>query len=1297
MVDNTVRCPNCRLSNHFTARFCRQCGVPITATLVRDGIDRRRQLFEIIARMESNIESRSKTDQRLSYSLSMLALALIILVPILLLNTEEPYGWGWLPIPVYGLVYLAGFLGSLVVLDRSIVRRNSHFARQNRLLLDLIRYLRIRDGLSEINIRDRIVALEKAARRAIQGKRKRTSVLRLFLPALTYAAVIYLFSSAFLPPLLNTLAASHPPLRPLFVSVSFICILMQIFLVSLALQSLTADYDRHEKSEERLLGLINGALLELGLLKSPLAQERQIASPSRNPWWQWLFAIFTLGLYSFRLFHIQITEPQKHFREQERWEDALLGAIRSPGKALVAPEQKVESPALFTPPEGPPETVLKVVSTPSIPSDEIAVGLPTQAVLAQLRSTPEQPAEGRAGMGPSIQPAPAADRKPPSMPMREAIIRAMIGMAYADGEATPEELTEIHRQIERAGLSPAHQGLFKPLPAVEAVKGVQDDENRRNILLHALLIAYLDGDCSPRQKAYRDELIQALDLRPSDVRQVEAETSSHLAQLRVARTKPSEVTAVPPSRAEPQWWKKTDFIRAPAAVPLESQVLSKEKVESRQPFAPPGGPPETVLEVPEKPSAAAGKVEPSTRMPTEGRRTAEDTETITVVMRQPTREKTEARPAESLKAAVKAVGGPSMIATEEAIVRAMIGVANANGQVTHDQTLEIRRQIERADLPPVHKEELNRKLREPIPAADAAKGIRDSDVKRTIFFYSLLTAHLDGDCDSQEEAYLDELIAALGLEEDDVQGVAADVEEYLRQRGREALLERAVAEKPVEEILIDTIDEAIVYVMIAMANADGQVTDGQWAEIHKQIELTDLPPAQCMEIERNLFKPIPAREVARCIENDEDKQAALFYALLIAYMDGEFCPEEQDCLDELIEGLGLGEEDVRWVEADIEEYFIQQESETWLEEEMKEIAVSPLPKERPPELEEIEEMAVSPLPKERPPELEEMEEMGAGPPPKERPPELEEMEEVAVSPAFEERPLRTKEEQMETEEVSERWAAPSIEEAIIRAMIGVAHADGRMSDEELAAIREQLEQTELPPTRRVEIESSLSRPIPPSEVAPGIKDDNAKRTILFYALLTAHLDGDPHPAQQAYSDELVEAMGLRSGEIWLVEAEVKEYLAQRRSEVGMEGAIPRPPVERAPIEEEGVPAVASEIEGYLARAEGEGEAPAAPSEEDSTLSWREKRFLNIMQVQRQMRVLALAGVLKMSSEELKEYVHEIASAGLFTGYADWDGGLIYAKGSEEMAEECPKCKAAREEDGGSMATCPSCGVELFGI
>ncbi|MFB0546764.1 MAG: hypothetical protein ACETWB_07630, partial [Anaerolineae bacterium] len=85
------------------------------------------------------------------------------------------------------------------------------------------------------------------------------------------------------------------------------------------------------------------------------------------------------------------------------------------------------------------------------------------------------------------------------------------------------------------------------------------------------------------------------------------------------------------------------------------------------------------------------------------------------------------------------------------------------------------------------------------------------------------------------------------------------------------------------------------------------------------------------------------------------------------------------------------------------------------------------------------------------------------------------------------------------------------------------------------------------------------------------------------------------------------------------------------------------------------------------------------------------------QVQRQMRVLALAGVLKMSSEELKEYVHEIASAGLFTGYADWDGGLIYAKGSEEMAEECPKCKAAREEDGGGMATCPSCGVELFGI
>ncbi|MGQ9625513.1 MAG: DUF533 domain-containing protein, partial [Anaerolineae bacterium] len=952
-----------------------------------EGESLQRQLANILSRMEENVRSRSETDRKPGYFLPALALMLILLAPALTLLTESPYGWGPLPVPLFGLAFLSGFLLSVLTLERALERRNRHFARQSRLMVDMLRYLRLRASSAGADIQGRMRALEHLAKRAIQEKRKRAEILRPLLPALVYCTLVAFSATPLFYPSSGWLISISPAMKFAFIFISFFCVLAQVAFIALAYHSILVDFVRHERDERNLLELSSTVLIDLKLARSPLSRTRYMLPPDRNAWRQLLSIGSSLGLYGLWLLKAYSAEVEEHFRGQVSWEEALLEAARR-GFALpvMLPEEKVLEKAPGSAPE------------------EMAVG---------WRAAPAEP------------------EKPPE-------------------KATPHPVKEVQEP-------PA------PMPGL---KDLQDDEARRKVLFHALLMARLDGDYSPVERRYRDELIESLDLRPSEVRQAEDEVSEYLSRSGF-RPKPVSVPYTPATILPKE--PSEDTLRIPPA------GIAKEAL----PFIPPPpGPPETVLG---RPGEKASKEEtvpiitPSAQPPPPEPQTEGG---VTLVMRRRVEALEEGRPG-------RAVETPAAMTPEEAIIYAMIGMANANSNVAPHQAKEIRRQIERADLSPSRKLELDRQLHAQIPAADVAKGIRDSDLKRTVFFYALLTARLEGDLDPQEKQYRDELVAALALEPEDEEQVEADVTEYLIHRGREALLEAATTgqpspapgqrpPKPAEEVAIETIEEAIIYVMIGMANADGNVADAQWAEIHRQIELAGLTPIQRMEIERHLFKPIPASEAAKFLRRPEDREAALFYALLIAYLDGEYRPEEGAYLDELVAALGLTEEDVRHIEADIDEYLAQQESEAWLEEEV----------EREEEV-EIEREVVAP------------------PPP--------------VIP---------------------------------------------------------------PPAR---------------EPAPKVK---------------------------------------------------------------------------APV------------------------APP-PLKEEEELSWREKRFLNIMEVQRQVRVLALASVLKLSPEDFKEYVYKLASAGLFTGYADWNEGVVYARKREEMAEECPNCKAPRQPGQEDIAKCPFCGVELF--
>ncbi|HID86895.1 MAG TPA: zinc ribbon domain-containing protein [Anaerolineae bacterium] len=93
---------------------------------------------------------------------------------------------------------------------------------------------------------------------------------------------------------------------------------------------------------------------------------------------------------------------------------------------------------------------------------------------------------------------------------------------------------------------------------------------------------------------------------------------------------------------------------------------------------------------------------------------------------------------------------------------------------------------------------------------------------------------------------------------------------------------------------------------------------------------------------------------------------------------------------------------------------------------------------------------------------------------------------------------------------------------------------------------------------------------------------------------------------------------------------------------------------------------------------------------------REKRILNMVQTQGQIRVAEVALEMHLTLDQVKAYIYDLVGKGLFTGYINWDDGILYARDAKEMrTTKCPNCGGEREVVGKGIVKCPYCGIELF--
>ena len=64
---------------------------------------------------------------------------------------------------------------------------------------------------------------------------------------------------------------------------------------------------------------------------------------------------------------------------------------------------------------------------------------------------------------------------------------------------------------------------------------------------------------------------------------------------------------------------------------------------------------------------------------------------------------------------------------------------------------------------------------------------------------------------------------------------------------------------------------------------------------------------------------------------------------------------------------------------------------------------------------------------------------------------------------------------------------------------------------------------------------------------------------------------------------------------------------------------------------------------------------------------------------------------------VKEWIYALVQKGTFTGYINWDEGILYSAEADRLGElgRCPGCGAELGLRGKGVVTCSHCGLEAF--
>jgi hypothetical protein len=101
--------------------------------------------------------------------------------------------------------------------------------------------------------------------------------------------------------------------------------------------------------------------------------------------------------------------------------------------------------------------------------------------------------------------------------------------------------------------------------------------------------------------------------------------------------------------------------------------------------------------------------------------------------------------------------------------------------------------------------------------------------------------------------------------------------------------------------------------------------------------------------------------------------------------------------------------------------------------------------------------------------------------------------------------------------------------------------------------------------------------------------------------------------------------------------------------------------------------------------------------ESETEMQKQRQLLDIVKSRGQVAVSDLALEMKTNVDAVKGMVHQLVGLQVFSGYINWDKGILYSSDASKLRDltKCKNCGGEIKLAGKGVVVCPFCGTEYF--
>ena len=94
---------------------------------------------------------------------------------------------------------------------------------------------------------------------------------------------------------------------------------------------------------------------------------------------------------------------------------------------------------------------------------------------------------------------------------------------------------------------------------------------------------------------------------------------------------------------------------------------------------------------------------------------------------------------------------------------------------------------------------------------------------------------------------------------------------------------------------------------------------------------------------------------------------------------------------------------------------------------------------------------------------------------------------------------------------------------------------------------------------------------------------------------------------------------------------------------------------------------------------------------------KQRRLLDLVTSRGQIPINEAALELQTPTAEVRNWIYRLVGLGVFSGYINWDDGVLYSAQASQLREmtNCKKCGGEVKLVGKGVVKCPYCGTEYF--